>query len=335
VRLAHTDVAGAIERLRRRPSTVVAVLLAAALNEAVVLAVGGPPTPWTHIFYFVVLAAAVLWGPWCGLIVGLLGGVLVGPVAQAMVRSVDLDNFTWLLRSLGMMLVGWSAGALARALVHEVKELEQVNEEMALAFVRAIDARDPNTARHSELVATYSAALAGELGMSDCDVERIRRAALLHDVGKIALERSVLQKPGKLSEDEWVEVRAHPVMSEHILRGVRHFQNFLAGARYHHERYDGAGYPDGLAGEQIPLDARVIAVCDAYDAMTSDRAYRSACSSQEARSRLIEGSGTQFDPRCVSAFMRLDVDAMRAHAERAVVDSPAIAVTDETLVAPR
>jgi putative nucleotidyltransferase with HDIG domain len=324
-------VAGVIESLRRRPSTLIGVLLTAVLAEAVVLLAGGPPSAWTHAFYFVVLAAAVLWGPWWGLSVGLLGGVLVGPVAQLLVSHFDAGDPSWMIRSAAMMLVGWSCGALARALIQEVEALERLNHEMALAFVRAIDARDPNTARHSELVAAYSAALARELGLDSASVARVRRAALLHDVGKIALERSVLQKPAALSDEEWAEVRAHPVMSERILRGVHGFRNFLAGARHHHERYDGGGYPDGT-GEQIPLDARVIAVCDAYDAMTSDRAYRSACTAQEAKSRLLEGAGTQFDPECVAAFMRLDLGTVFAEDASAVGEALATLRADAAYV---
>lgn len=335
LRPVRSGIAGAITVLSRRPSTFVAVALAAALAEAIVLLAGGPPTPSTHLFYLVVLAVAVLWGRWWGVAVGLIGGALVGPVAQALVGHLDPGDLSWLIRAVAMMLVGWSCGALGGALMHEVRQLEQVNQEMALAFVRAIDARDPNTARHSELVAAYAAALAAELGMETAAVARIHQAALLHDVGKIALERSVLQKPGALTDAEWVEVRAHPVMSEHILRGVHHFRHFLAGARHHHERYDGAGYPDGLAGDEIPLDARVIAVCDAYDAMTSDRAYRSACSEAEARTRLLEGAGTQFDPDCVTAFMRLDLDAVRVSAAADHRAAPAGAAASAPVALPR
>jgi HD-GYP domain-containing protein (c-di-GMP phosphodiesterase class II) len=178
--------------------------------------------------------------------------------------------------------------------------------------VRAIDARDPYTARHSEKVAGYAVQLAQELCLPPVEVERIRLAGLLHDVGKVSLERSVLHKPGRLSDEEWDQVRAHPAMSAHIIGGVERFAEFLPGARHHHERYDGKGYPDGLAGDEIPLDARVLAVADAYDAMTSDRSYRAALTHAEALHELELGAGTQFDPVCVRAFARLQPDPTAA-----------------------
>jgi putative nucleotidyltransferase with HDIG domain len=303
-----TDVAGVIANLRARPSSGAVIALGAALTTGIVVLAGGPPTPWTHVFYFVLLAAAVLWGARWGVLIGLIGGVLVGPVAAAIVGHAQWGESSWVVRAVAMMLVGGAVGALASALLSEVEQLASVNHEMSLAFVRAIDARDPNTARHSELVAFYAAELANELGLDSRAVERIRQTALLHDVGKLGLERSVLQKPGILTPEEWQEVRDHPALSEHILRGVDRFQNCLPGVLYHHERYDGAGYPHGLAGEDIPLDARIIAVSDAFDAMTSDRAYRPGLSIDEAKAQLRDGSGTQFDPDCVRAFLRLDLN---------------------------
>lgn len=302
-----TDVASALARWRRRPLTVVVLVLGMATATSVVVAAGGPPTAWTHLFYFVVLSAAVLWGPWWGLATGAVGGVLAGPVSEAILGRLSFGDASWIVRSIAMMLVGWACGSLARALLRQLDALECHNQETIFAFVRAIDARDPNTARHSEQVAEYSASLATALGLDPQSVERIRQAALLHDIGKVALERSVLQKPGLLTPEEWEQVRAHPERSAHIISGVQRFARFVAGARHHHERYDGTGYPDGLMGDEIPLDARIIAVADAYEAMTSDRAYRLARSREEALARLMDGAGTQFDPTCVAAFLALDL----------------------------
>jgi putative nucleotidyltransferase with HDIG domain len=283
------------------------VAVATFTATAIVVAAGGPPTAWTHLFYFVVLSAAVLWGPWWGLAMGALGGLLAGPVAEAIVGHLSFGNASWIVRAVAMMLVGWACGSLARALLRQLDELELHNQETIFAFVRAIDARDPNTARHSEQVAAYSAALATALGLGVQSVERIRQAALLHDVGKLGLERSVLQKPGLLTPAEWDQVREHPALSAHIISRVRRFASFVPGAHHHHERFDGTGYPGGLMGDEIPLDARIIAVADAYEAMTSDRAYRPALAREEALARLMDGAGTQFDPVCVAAFLALDL----------------------------
>jgi putative nucleotidyltransferase with HDIG domain len=208
-----------------------------------------------------------------------------------------------------MMLVGWACGGLARSLMQRVDELEAINEQTIFAFVRAIDARDPYTARHSEKVAAYAVQLARALGLSDGDCERVRLAGLLHDVGKLGLERSILHKPGALTDAEWAQVRDHPRLSAHIIEGVTRFAAFLPGARHHHERYDDAGYPGGLTGTEIPFDARILAVADAFDAMTSDRSYRPALSHEEAKRRLAADAGTHFDPACVRAFLALELDS--------------------------
>jgi HD domain len=276
-----------------------------------VVAIGGPPTPLIHLYYFVVLSAALLWGPWWGILVGGVCGALGGPGAQALAHVARPGELEWPVRCGAMMLVGGACGMLTRSLMARLHDLETLNRETIAAFVRAIDARDPYTAQHSERVAAYSAALAEALGLDAKGVERIRLTALLHDVGKVGLERSVLQKPGSLNEEEWREVRAHPTLSAHILTGVGRFGPYLDGARHHHERYDGRGYPDGLAGEDIPFDARIIAVADAYEAMTANRAYRAACSHEEALRRIADGSGTQFDPRCAAAFMALEIHRQR------------------------
>jgi len=278
----------------------------------IVVAVGGPPTPFTHIFYLVVVLAAVLWGPTCGVIVGAMCGALAEPGSRAILGQLGRLDMAWVLRAIAMMLVGWVCGSLARSLLRRVDELESVNEQTIFAFVRAIDARDPYTARHSEKVAAYAVQLAQQLKLAPVEVERIRLSGLLHDVGKVALERSLLHKPGRLSDEEWEQVRAHPGLSAHIIGGVERFAEFLPGARHHHERYDGKGYPDGLAGDDIPLDARILAVADAYDAMTSDRSYRAALTHAEALCELEQGAGTQFDPVCVRAFARLEPDPMAA-----------------------
>lgn len=300
------DISRALIRWRNNRPAAALIVVAALLGAmGLVLAVGGPPTPFTHFFYLAVIAAAVFGGPRIGLAAGALAGVLAEPVPRLLLGEFGALDEGWVVRAGALMLVGWVCGSLTRSLLRRVDELEILNRETIFAFVRAIDARDPYTARHSEKVAAYAVGLAQALGLSPAACERIRLAGLLHDVGKLALERSILQKPGSLSDDEMRQVREHPALSAHIMGGVAHFAAFLPGARHHHERYDGRGYPDQLAGTEIPLDARVLAVADAYEAMTSDRSYRAALTPGEAIKRLEAGAGSQFDPRCVEAFVIL------------------------------
>jgi hypothetical protein len=302
------ELARVLSDRRCRPATLALVALAIALPALVVIAVGGPPSPTTHLFYLSVVLTAVLYGPRAGIAVGALAAALAEPFALAVLGKLDAIDDGWLVRAGAMMLVGGVCGALTRSLLRRVEELEALNQETIFAFVRAIDARDPYTARHSEKVAGYAVRLARALGLPPEECERIHLAGMLHDVGKVGLERSVLHKPGRLDEDEWRAVREHPALSAHIIGAVSSFAAFVPGARHHHERWDGRGYPDGLAGPGIPLDARILAVADAYDAMTSDRSYRDALPHDEAIRRLHADAGTQFDPDCVRAFAALDID---------------------------
>jgi HD-GYP domain-containing protein (c-di-GMP phosphodiesterase class II) len=305
--LPRPEIAHVLATWRTRPVTAVAVVLTAIAITALVVAVGGPPTPVTHLYYVVVVLAAVLWGPRVAVPAGFACAALAEPVARTILADTDRIDSGWLVRAGAMMLVGWVCGSLTRSLLSRVAELETLNQETIFAFVRAIDARDPYTARHSEKVAAYAVELARALGLPEADCERIHLRGMLHDVGKVALERSVLHKPGALDDREWQQVREHPALSAHIIGAVARFAVYVPGARHHHERYDGRGYPDRLAGDDIPLDARILAVADSYDAMTSDRSYRPALSHAEAISRLQADAGTQFDPACVAAFATLDL----------------------------
>ncbi|MCW2986781.1 MAG: hypothetical protein JWR63_4351 [Conexibacter sp.] len=319
------ELAHVLTTWRARPASVLVVALALAATTAVVIAVGGPPTPTTHLFYLEVVLAAVLWGPRAGILVGALAAALAEPLALLALGDADAIDGAWLLRAGAMMLVGGVCGSLTRSLLGRVEALETLNQETIFAFVRAIDARDPYTARHSEKVAGYAVRLARGLGLPAADCQRIHLAGMLHDVGKVALERSILHKPGKLTDEEWQQVREHPAQSAHIIGAVSRFAEYVPGARHHHERYDGRGYPDGLAGKAIPLDARILAVADSYDAMTSDRSYRPALSHDEAIRRLTADAGTQFDPVCVRAFAALDLGADGAAVG---VDEPLVPLLD-------
>jgi len=175
------------------------------------------------------------------------------------------------------------------------------------ALVAALDARDRETRGHSVRVSRLTMLLAKELGVPEGTQEwlDIERGSLLHDIGKIGVADAILRKPGKLADDEWAEMRRHARIGYEMLKDIP----FLAGAAEivacHHERWDGKGYPRGLAGEQIPLGARIFALADAFDAMATDRPYRRARSYEECKAEIVRCAGTQFDPRVVEAFLRV------------------------------
>jgi putative nucleotidyltransferase with HDIG domain len=179
--------------------------------------------------------------------------------------------------------------------------------QLMLATIRAlaltIEAKDPYTRGHCERVARYARGLAEELQLSATTVEQIEMGATLHDIGKIGVSDAVLLKPGALTEAEFAEIKQHPARGAEIIRPVGLPQATFEAVLSHHERFDGSGYPRGIAGEAIPIAARIVAVVDAFDAMTIDRCYRSARSTAEALVELEHCAGTQFDPKVVSAFL--------------------------------
>jgi diguanylate cyclase (GGDEF)-like protein len=178
------------------------------------------------------------------------------------------------------------------------------NTATVLTLAEQIDGRDPGTSMHSQSVGRYAAAIARELGLPEHAIERIRFGGIVHDVGKIGVPDSILTKPGWLSAEDWYEMRRHPEIGARILTGAK-MEDVGEWVLAHHERPDGTGYPHGLAGADIPLEARILAVADAYEAMTSDRVYRAALSADEARAELVRCTGTQFDKLVVDAFLRI------------------------------
>jgi putative nucleotidyltransferase with HDIG domain len=191
---------------------------------------------------------------------------------------------------------------LTRDLVGANETLERANLSFASALVAALDARDRYTAGHSAAVAMYARDISAHLGLSEGDQQLAYLCGLVHDIGKIGLAPGLLEKTGPLTLDERREIQRHSEIGERILDNVETYGEVAAVVRHHHERIDGAGYPDGLSGSQIPLLARVIAVADAYNAMTSDRPYREAMPSRVARLRLAQAVDSQFDFEVVAAF---------------------------------
>ena len=215
---------------------------------------------------------------------------------------------------------------LVESCVKSIKQMRTIKEykaDLEKAYVQTIEtlrhvveSRDKETKGHSERVAILAKALAEEMQLAQDDIETIHIASLFHDVGKIGIPDSILLKNGSLTKEEFMTIKGHPAEGERIIVSYAPFKNLLNIVRGHHERYDGTGYPDGKAGNDICLGARIIAVADSFDAMMSNRTYRRGLGFDKTMDELVKGKGTQFDPAIVDAFLKLVEKSGRAKFER-------------------
>ncbi|MDD5546951.1 MAG: HD domain-containing protein [Candidatus Omnitrophica bacterium] len=201
--------------------------------------------------------------------------------------------------------LGESFNKMAESLVASKEALRDYFYRIVQSLVRGLEAKDSYTSGHSDRVSEYSRALALEMGLSVKDADMLKEVAELHDIGKLGIDERVLNKVEKLTDEEWRTVKQHPVTGEEILGPVFLDKRMLSIVRSHHERYDGSGYPDGLKGGEIDMLAQIVSVADAYDAMTTTRAYRGPLTKQVAIEELKKHSGTQFNPLLVDAFLRV------------------------------
>jgi HD-GYP domain-containing protein (c-di-GMP phosphodiesterase class II) len=193
--------------------------------------------------------------------------------------------------------------------VVEVSEaVEKAHFETVMALSEALDAKDSYTAGHSRRVMQYSVRIAWRMGLGDRDFELLKKSALLHDLGKIGVPDAILRKRDGLSREEFDVIRSHPCIGADILKAVGAFRSLVPAVYYHHERFDGRGYPDGIKGDDIPIQARIISVADSFDAMTSNRAYRDAFPAADALREIERNRGTQFDPQVADAFVSCTED---------------------------
>ncbi len=303
-------------------SALLACLILAALGvvTAVVYFTGGTEGQFhalAHLYYVPTIAAALLFGPLAGALTGVGAAIFGGPLMPAEVSAGVVQPATdWVIRATFFVTIGSIVGALTQrlrnALEAERRQKERLNrihetdkDETIAAFSEAIAQRDAYTGDHVDRITEHATAMARYLGLSPSEVDTVRHAAQLHDIGKLAVPTDILRKPGLLTRSEWRAIEEHPVIGSQILERVSFLSDAAALVYHHHERYDGTGYPDGLRGEDIPLGARIIAVADAFDAMTSDRPYRPALSHEQAVIELIENAGTQFDPEVVDALLHV------------------------------
>jgi len=198
-----------------------------------------------------------------------------------------------------------SLNSMAASIRAAMKEREDLMLGILTALTRSIDAKSRWTAGHSERVTRYTMMIGWRLGLSDEVMDNLIVSAVLHDIGKIAVPEAILDKPGRLTEEEFSIIRGHPAAGAGIIRDIPSYENILSGIMYHHERWDGKGYPEGLRGESIPLFARIIAVADVYDAITEDRPYRKAMTKEEVTDFIKDNSGKMFDPDIAEAFLSI------------------------------
>jgi len=220
----------------------------------------------------------------------------------------------------GELVSFWVVGLIAGRLFEReqalLRDLARANEETLMGLVSALDLRERNTRLHSQRVKEYTLLLADRFGIADVAKKAIGFGALLHDVGKIAVPDRILLKPGGLTHEEWNVMQAHPLTGYGIVKRIGFLHEAAELVRAHHEHYDGSGYPQGLKGEEIPLGARLFAVADVYDALTSTRPYRDPVSHEEALSEIRQRSGTYFDHRVVAAFEAIAPELLQTVMEK-------------------
>ena len=246
-------------------------------------------------------------------------GNILGERDYTLVKAREIYDNSWFVVYIvvvPMVLTVWITWYGMRRRMRRVMERQaqqmalmeqqvQMGKETIIAIAKAVDAKDERTSQHSQRVSQYSEMIARELGLPEEECENLRRAALMHDIGKIGIPDAILNKPGRLTDEEYGVMKSHVTRGAEILKDFTLIRDVVAGARYHHERYDGRGYPDGLKGEEIPLYGRIIGVADAFDAMTANRVYRKQMDFDYVLSELQKGKGTQFDPQVVEIMLRL------------------------------
>ena len=248
------------------------------------------------------------------LLVSAIGSRLVSKPITALIERLKEIEQTGTLRPefpndspvSEVALLAQGLNRAAEAVSDSQRKLDQSTLEFVETMARALDARDAYTAGHSDRVSANSTAVARAMGLSEEEVETVRIGAKLHDIGKIGVPDAILQKPGKLTEEEFALVKQHPQIGKRILEKVGSFQKYLPIVELHHEDFNGKGYPHGLRGDKVPLGVRIVHVADVYDAITSNRTYRKAMPEKQVREIMESGSGTQFDPEVVRVFLAVE-----------------------------
>ena len=260
-------------------------------------------------------------------------GKILEESAYGFIKENSIYDNNWFMLYMlivGGLFVGWATWFGTRYRAQKIMALQQerlslalkqvsMGNETIMAIARTVDAKDTLTSLHSQRVSEYSVMIAKKYGFGEKELDNLRKAALLHDIGKIGIPDAILNKPSKLTEEEYERMKSHVTLGAEILKDFTLVDNASEGAKYHHERYDGTGYPEGLAGKEIPLYGRIIAIADAFDAMTANRVYRKRMPFEKVMSELHNGRGTQFDPELLDMFLELiengDIDTASLYSD--------------------
>lgn len=297
---------------RLRPVAIALLVLAFEFGAYLIIRLsGGLPNAFGHLIYAGVVLAAYAFGGPGGLAAGLVGGFLLGPFADFTGVSNDGER-AWLTRTIAYAGVGILTGLLferARTSIRAWREtaarVAERERDGMVALARGAEAKDTDTGDHIRRVQRTAEELALAAGLGKEEASAIGWAGMLHDVGKLHIPDRILLKPGPLSKAEWAVMRQHTVWGERILADGDGFALARQIARWHHENFDGSGYPDRIAGSAIPLEVRVVRLADAFDAMTHDRPYRGALCLEDALAELARGAGRAFDPELTRVFVEI------------------------------
>lgn len=343
---SRLEIAASALLWRRSPLVTTMWVLATALlllgGTLLVYLTGGTAYSFLHVMYLPVGLAALRFGIPGGIVAGLAAGLLVGPIMPFETATpIEQSTSGWLFRTVfyvfNGLLIGLASDLLHRRLEHAERVRAQVSQLYARnlrLFATLVAERDEGTAGHCERVAQNAVSVGRVLGLPKNDLKALYWAGLLHDLGKIGVPEDILRKPGRLTGDEYTVMKRHARLGYEILMTVSSaFEELAEGVYTHHERFDGAGYPRGLKGEDIPIFGRILAVVDVFEAVTSERPYRHPMPEEEALRLLASGSGSQFDPQVFNAFMNARSDGQITRQEHPVpiYDSFVEAMLDEAV----
>ena len=291
-------------RLQVGPTSLIVAILAG--SWFLVYFTNGTSQAYVYSFFIAVILGARYWGTLGGTITGVMAGILAGPLMPLSVHPLEMQALSnWLIRLGVFLVVGNFIGVLFARMKKQNEKLESFGTDLIIALAHTIELRDPYTNGHCERVAKMSREIGRHMKLSPDELRNLYWSGLIHDIGKIAIPERILSKPGKLTPQEYNLVKQHPSLGQWVLEQSTHGHLFRDGVISHHERWDGRGYPNGLSGVEIPLQGRIMAVADTWDAISTDRPYRNRFPYEQCVEIMKNGRGTQFDPEILDIFLTI------------------------------